>query len=139
MKPLFTAYPRYYSHGDSKLVHFGLPSYDDFHRGASEVKNMKEENKKNWEKKESTIFKFEKVGDSIEGLLVGREEGKNFGNQVYKIKKGEVVYTVFSTTVMTSSMADVMIGEEVKIVYMGEKENEKKGQNPIKIFEVFTR
>lgn len=89
-------------------------------------------------KVEDMIFKFEKVEDSIYGVLMAVEHGSNFGNKVYKIKTEDGnIYTVFSTTVLESKMSTVKIGDTVKIVYVGDKENKKSGQNPIKVFEVY--
>ena len=91
-----------------------------------------------WKKTESQIFKFEKEGDTIEGILLSKEQGKTYGNDVYKIKlENGDIKTVFSTTVMASEMSCVKVGQSVKIVYTGEKENSKTGQEPIKQFDVY--
>jgi hypothetical protein len=34
-------------------------------------------------------------------------------------------------------MAERKIGEKIKIVYVEEKQNKKKGQNPFKMFDVY--
>ena len=111
----------------------------EFTNGGYKMGDKESNKKKDWKKVEDTIFKFEKEGDSVEGILQSVEEGKNYGNKVYKLKgDNDVTHVVFSTTVMESQMMAVKIGDAVKIKFVGEKENEKKGQNPIKIFEIFT-
>jgi len=91
----------------------------------------------NLRKVENKIFKFEKKGDEIEGELISKETGSNYGNEVYKIDTGEGVFIVFGTSVLQSQMTEAKIGKAVRIVYQGEKKNEKKGQNPIKLFDVY--
>ena len=93
-----------------------------------------------YEKIESTIYKFEKEGDCVEGELVAVEDNKSFDGKVYKIKDNNgVTHAVFSSVIMASLMDVISIGDDIKIVYTGEKENLKKGQNPIKLFEVFRK
>lgn len=100
--------------------------------------NMKEKNKE-WKKVEDEIFRFENEGDMIDGTLKSVEDSATYQNKVYKILKGEKTYVVFGTTVLDSQMKSVDVGKEVKIMFTGEKESEKKGHNPIKLFEVFVR
>lgn len=97
---------------------------------------MSEEN--GYKKVESNIFKFEKVGDCVEGELLSVEESHTFNNKVYKIKSNEdKTVTFFGTTILDSLMSSVNIGMQIKVLFAGEKENKKKGQNPIKEFEVY--
>jgi len=124
----------WYETGNQKLHNFGFPTIKEFKQG-----DKKMEKTNNWNKIEDTIFKFEKDGDSIEGILMAKEDGRSYGNEVYKIKKDEKIFSIFSTVVLASQMSKVNIGEEIKIVFMGEKENDKKGQNNIKLFEVYKR
>jgi hypothetical protein len=94
--------------------------------------------KKELRKVENKIFKFEKKGDEIEGQLLSIETGSNYGNAVYKIESNDGgVFIVFGTSVLQSQMAEAKIGKQVRIIYQGEKKNEKKGQNPIKLFDVY--
>lgn len=124
---------------NKRLINFGFKKYDDF-KNEMESKNMKNksENTKNeWKKVEFEIFKFENKGDSIEGELISKEVGMNFGNEVYKIRTKEGDKTVFSTVVLQSQMKSVNTGSFIKIIFTGTKVNEKKGQNPIKLFDVY--
>lgn len=102
-------------------------------------KHMANIRKDEWTKVEDTIVKFEKAGDSVDGKLIAIEEGKSFGNKVYKLENGPKTYTIFGTSVIESQMAGVSIGDMVKIVYDGSKENKNKGQHPIKLFSVYTQ
>jgi hypothetical protein len=114
------------------LSDYGFPSNKN-----SEVMNMA--NKNEWTKVEDTIVKFEKAGDSAEGKLIAIEEGRNFGNKVYKLETGAKTLTIFGTSVIESQMSGVSIGDAVKIVFTGTKENKNKGQSPIKLFDVFIK
>jgi len=125
-------FPYYYSIGDSKLVHYGFPTYKQF-RGNTKMEQ------KEWKKTEDLIFKFEKEGDSVEGKLISKEKGHNYDNEVYKLEKEGKINVVFSTTVMESQMQSVNIGDQVKIVFVGTKESKQKGYNDIKLFDIFTK
>lgn len=92
-----------------------------------------------FEKVESTIFKFDEVGESVQGKLIAIEDGHNFGNKVYKIEtKNAGTVAVFSTAVLESLMSAVPLGKEVVILYTGTKPD-SKGRNDIKLFEVYVK
>lgn len=89
-------------------------------------------------KVEDNIVKFENEGDSVYGVLIAKEKGANFNNDVYKIKNNEgEILTIFSTTILESLMAGVKIGDTCKIVFKGTKPNPKKDRQPIKLFDVY--
>ena len=91
-----------------------------------------------YEKVEDTIFKFENVGDELEGVLIAVEDGANYGNKVYKIKcDDDKTRVVFGTTVLMSQMSVISIGERIKIVREKDKPHKKAGMNPIKVFSVY--
>lgn len=91
-----------------------------------------------YEEVNDNIVKFEKKGDSAEGIYLSKEEGHMYGNEVYKLKADDGRnLTIFSTSVLSSLMASVQIGDRIKIVFQGTKDNNKKGQNAIKLFKVF--
>lgn len=94
---------------------------------------------KNWNKIDDNIVRFEKVGDTVEGTLVSREQSTVYNNEVYHIKDKDKVNVVFGTTVLSSKMASVGIGDDVKIIFTGTQPNKKAGQNDIKLFDVYTR
>jgi len=100
------------------------------------INKMKDE--KDLKKVEDTIVKWENPGDKVFGVLIAKEKGANYNNDVFKIKQSDDnIVTVFGTTVLESMMAGIKIGDTVKIVYTGTKENPKSEQHPIKLFEVF--
>ena len=125
--------PYHHSTDDSKLVNFGFVSYKEFMEGGIMTKEEKE-----WKKSEDSIYKFESEGDTVFGKLISKEKGYTYDNEVYKIETDDKkVLVIFSTSVLQSLMANINIGQEVKIVYLGSKQSEKKGFNDIKLFEVF--
>jgi hypothetical protein len=127
-----------------KLGKFGLSikslNISEVKKMAS-IKKIKEEKEKDGYKKvEDTIFKFEDEGDTIEGMLVGKEQSRNFSNMVYKIlvESGETM-TIFGTIILDQKMRAIKENDIVKIVFTGTQENKKKGLNAIKLFDVFVK
>lgn len=125
MKPCYT------DHKSMKLIDFGFTHPTD-KSGLREKAKMGEE----YKKVESDVFKFETEGAVIEGRLIAVSDSAQFNNKVYKIETDQGVKTVFGTVILDDLMAMVVIGKQVKILFIGEKEA-KKGQNPTKLFEVF--
>jgi hypothetical protein len=108
--------------------------------GLKPIKRLKTEmSKMEWKKIESEPFKFEVAGDVIEGILASVDKSEQFGNMNYKIQTKEGLKTVFGTVVLDSLMSGIRIGSDIKIEFAGLKENKKKGQNAIKLFNVFTK
>lgn len=67
------------------------------------------------------VFRFEKVGDTIEGKFVAVHQGQKYpDNQIYEIEtpKAQIV-TVFGTTILNQKMQKVEIGSYVRIIYKG--------------------
>ena len=89
-----------------------------------------------YEKVGAEIFPMIEEGSEIKGKLKAVEDGV-FGNKVYKIETEEGLRTVFGTVVLDDLMNTIEKEQEIKKVLTGFKENKKKGQNPIKLFEVF--
>lgn len=92
-----------------------------------------------YKKIESVVLRLDNEGDYIEGTLVSKEAG-DFNNKKYKIKKedGSLV-TLFGTTMLDDLMSTVKIDQQIKIVNTGEKESKKKGQNPMRLFDVYVK
>jgi hypothetical protein len=96
--------------------------------------------KEEWKKVETEIFRFDDQNKEISGELVSVEDSNLYNNKVYKIKKQDgKVYTVFGTTVLDTQMQNVALHKKVKIVYTGEKPNPKQGQADIKLFDVYIK
>lgn len=88
-------------------------------------------------KVEDNIVKFEKPGDAVEGKLIARETGANFGNEVYKLEDDSGnTYAVFGTTILSTRMAGIPIGKWVKIEFTGTTKNSNPKLNDIKQFDV---
>lgn len=66
-------------------------------------------------------IKFEKEGDSIEGVLESVTPSTQYeGQNNYDIKTKDGIKTVFGTTVLNTKLAKISLGSKIKIVYLGE-------------------
>lgn len=70
---------------------------------------------------EQNVFKFEKPGDSVTGILLQIREhvGPNDSRLYILQPKGEPKIGVWGTTVLDSKMAHVEVGDLIQIVYKG--------------------
>src|SRR3990167_1032214 len=94
-----------------------------------------------WREATGKAWKPEKVDESLEGLLVKVEEKVGPNESVlYRIEQmgGEQI-SVWGSTVLDIRMAEVKVGEEVKIIYKGLAEKGGRGKNKPKLFQVFHR
>jgi|TARA_Y100000296_G_scaffold45780_1_gene52474 hypothetical protein len=83
-----------------------------------------------------TEWKYEKDGDSIEGILTQKQDNIGINNSMlYSIETPEGIRSVWGSAVLDSRMIAVKIGEMVKITYKGLGEA-KGGKNAPKIFKV---
>lgn len=93
-----------------------------------------------WNKIEPNVWKPEKAGDEIVGVLIHSEATGKFDNTAYhlEVKEGDEIkqFVVFGTTVLNDRMKYVKNGQRVKITFKGLVKN-SKGQDT-KIFEVYT-
>lgn len=92
-----------------------------------------------FKKVEQDIFKFEKEGDSIQGVLKAVEENRTYKGNVYKLQTKDGLKAVFGTTVLDSKMSAVSLEQEVVILYSGTAPAKVKGQNDTKLFEVYVK
>jgi len=83
---------------------------------------------------EPNVWKPEKEGDEIQGVLVNVSQSKRYENKVYHIETTEGQKVVFGTTVLDDRMAYVKVSEFVKIIYKHTEKN-SRGQDT-KIFKV---
>ena len=96
-----------------------------------------------WQPTQGEIFRFEKDGDSIEGVLGQVRDGNYFRpdgskSKVYDIKTNDgKTMTVFGTMILERQMGAVSLNQPVKIVYKGTV-NTKSGREA-KSYEVFTK
>ena len=99
-----------------------------------------EDIKEGWTSRNANIMEFKKPGDSIEGELVAIEEGHTYKNKVYKIQtEKNGLFAVFGTAVLEQKMNGVELGTLVRIRLVGTQPPKKEGQNPLKLFDVFTK
>ena len=80
-----------------------------------------------WETIEPGIWKHEKEGDNIEGVLVNKipaDQAKGMSAR-YVLDTKEGLMTVWGSAIIDDRMQYVKIGEPVKIIYDGEGANAK--------------
>lgn len=78
-------------------------------------------NNNDWKKIERTGHRFEEVGSEVSGKLLRVEEGEYGENFILDINGTET--TIFGKTALKSKMQAVKVGQDVKIVYVGEKKS----------------
>lgn len=122
--------------GHNKNLHdFGIPNPLPFRVREVKMPETKKEHK--WQKVEDNIIRFEKPGDECEGLLVSRESGRNFGNEVYKLSFEGRNLVVFGTAILQTKMSGIPNGKYIRIVYLGDLPNKNAQLNDIKNFDVY--
>ena len=85
-------------------------------------------------------YKEAKIGDEIIGVYIGKKEnvGDNNSN-VYTLDCNGEIKDVWGSTVLDIRMQHIKIGEEVKIVYLGQLESEKRKGKSYHNFDIFHR
>ncbi|KKN65119.1 hypothetical protein LCGC14_0485070 [marine sediment metagenome] len=83
------------------------------------------ENNKEWEEVQGgTIHRFEEDNTTIEGTLMNKQKGR-FEHDDYLIEKEDkTTALVFGGTVLTTKMANVKIGDAVRITRLGKVKSE---------------
>ncbi len=88
-----------------------------------------------WEKVEAEVFKFEKIGDAIEGFLIEkRDKGGKFDNESYVIENEKGFFVVFSTEALGGLLKLVKVEDYLRIMFKETIPSDKG--NDIKIFQV---
>lgn len=91
-----------------------------------------------WKESTGDTWKPKKDGDSVSGLLVGKDEKVgSYESMLYHIEdsKTHTVNKVWGSTILDDRMLPVKIGQEVRITYKGLGEA-SKGKQALKIFKV---
>jgi len=91
---------------------------------------------KKWKTIEPGVWKPEKEGDSIEGVLVNkvpRDDTKDVSAKFY-IEKPNGMFLVWGSAILEDRMQYAKVGQEVRITFKGTDKN-KKGQK-INLFQV---
>jgi len=84
---------------------------------------------------EPEVWKQEKEGDMIEGVLIKKDTNIGPNNsRTYHLEKEGRVIMIWGTTVLDDKMALINVGDYVRITYLGKKQGKK--QSPTKIFKV---
>lgn len=99
---------------------------------------MEQEQKRivEYEAIEPTVWKPEKEGDFIEGVLVEKREAVGtFESKAYMLENKEGQFLVWGTTVLDDRMNFIKIEEQIKIEFKGTQKN-TKGQE-VKIYKVY--
>jgi len=89
-----------------------------------------------FKKIEPNIWKPEKEGDEITGILISKEDSVKFKNTNYHIEtSNQEQKMIFGTTILNDRMKFVNVGDTIKIIYKGIIKNAKKQDT--KVFEVY--
>ena len=80
------------------------------------------------------VFEFKEVGDCITGVY--KEAVDGIYGKDYVINSGGEDYTVFNTTVLTTKMSKVKVGDTIRITYLGDVAPKIPKGNPYKNFKV---
>jgi hypothetical protein len=91
-----------------------------------------------WEKIDTEIWLPEEAGDEVVGEIVKVETGLYGQSYTLKPVKGKEV-RLPSHKVLQGRLAGCAKGDFVKIVFKGEEAPKVKGQNPMKMYDVFRK
>ena len=86
-------------------------------------------------------YKNAKKGSEVIGLFVGKEENVGENNSiVYTLESpsGEMI-SIWGSTVLDLRLKNIKVGEEVRIVYLGQLESEKRKGKFYHNFDVYHR
>lgn len=88
---------------------------------------------------EDGSFRLEE-GDELVGVYTGKEEhvGANDAN-IYSFKTENGPMSVWGSTVLDTRLKNLVLGEEVKIIYRGKVESQKRKGASYYAYEVFHR
>lgn len=95
-----------------------------------------------WKSTQGDVFRFEKANDELVGKLAQVRDGNYFRpdggkSKVYDITTPTGTKTIFGTMILERQMGAVQVGQEVKVVYLGEVTT--KSGRQAKNFSVFTK
>jgi hypothetical protein len=83
------------------------------------------------------FWTYENKGDSIEGVLVQKQEhiGANDSN-LYSLETEKGIKNVWGATVLDNLLSLVQVGSKIRITYEGVAADKKGGKNPAKLFKI---
>ena len=93
---------------------------------------------------QSGLFKFDKVGDSIEGVLMDVRTVKSqidgSDQKMYDIQTPDgSIMAVFGRKVIDQKMRGAKLGQLVKMVFASESKPKKKGMSGFKLVKVYIK
>ena len=89
-----------------------------------------------YEEIDPSVWKYEKEGDNIEGVLVQVQKDVGVNESfLYSIDTGKGILNVWGSAILDSRMAFAKVGDKLRITYKGRGEA-KGGKNAPKIFKV---
>ena len=99
---------------------------------------MTEPEKSSWKDLTPKLFKFEKKGDQIQGVLLGFQESSKYEkkNNLYTLETKDGIVKFFGG----AQLDDILpsnIGKEIKLIYQGEEQT--SGGMKVKNFQIFVR
>jgi len=88
---------------------------------------------KDWVEIKDKCKTLDMPGDNVSGVLIDVEKGE-YNNKNYSIEISPTnIVTLFGTTVLDRKMKQVLVGEIVRITYLGEKEGKKGKYKDFKV------
>ena len=90
-----------------------------------------------WKKvdNETPIWQPKTKGDSLEGEVLDAFDGRFKRQLTLDVDNREIVTPPHAN--LQRQIANVVKGQRIKIVFLGEEPTSIKGQNPMKLYEVF--
>jgi len=107
------------------------------HYDQQKLKTNEVKNKMTWEKQEGNMdFWNPAEGEELIGEVKELVAG-NYGLQIQVLKEDKTVVTTPSHKVLQAKLSKIKVGDKVKIVYVKQDLPKIKGQNGVKLYEVF--
>jgi len=94
--------------------------------------------KDEWEKIETEMWLPEHKDEVITGEITKIDQGLYGLSYSIKVESGKEI-RLPSHKVLQGRLSTCKIGDEIKVVYKGEEAPKVKGQNPMRMYEVFRK
>lgn len=99
-------------------------------------RNLEMKKPKNWVKKEAPFEPFNKIGDTLEGLLLTKDKSTKYDFGLYSIKQFDGKQVKFhGSKQLDDLLADVTPPAYIKVIYV---DNLEVSMGTMKVFEVYT-
>lgn len=97
-------------------------------------KNIIKEQEPKWKKIESDFIKLDKIGDSVEGVLISKDQTPKYWFYTVRDIKTDETKRIHGSTDLDSKMAEVDIDTLVRITYV--KDQKTANLMTLKVFDV---